>query len=92
MNWFRENEGEASDGLDLTRYFIIFVGGGSKVNTWHHDWDSNNIANKHTATNFENKYSTASAILDRLTINGEETQDWNTNSGRTELFLWCHKS
>ena len=87
MDWFQKNKGDNSVGLDIDKYFIIFVGGNTTVNVWHHDWDMNyynNNKNNGATSNFSDVYSTQSAILDQLWIGGEHIKDWNANGGVTE--------
>ena len=87
MDYFQKNEGANSVGLDIDKYFIIFVGGNTTVNVWHHDWDMNYYNNNKkngAKSNFSDVYSTQSAILDQLWIGGEHIKDWNANGGVTE--------
>lgn len=88
MNWFRNNPNDNSVGLDITKYFIVFVGGNTTVNVWHHNWDNNyytNNKNNGATSNFYDEYSTQTSILDQLKIDGEHINDWNANGGVTEL-------
>lgn len=88
MQWFRDNPDDNSVGLDITKYFIIFVGGNTTVNVKHHDWDGNyynNNRNNGATSNFFDVYSTQTSILDQLWIDGEHIKDWNANGGVTEL-------
>ena len=89
MNWFRDNDGENSVGLDLNKYFIVYVGGNQKVNCWHHDWDQNYYNNINKAkgieSNFIDVYEQQNNVLDQLKIDGEHIGVWNANGGVTVL-------
>lgn len=68
MNWFRTNQGEASEGLDWNKFFIVYVGGNNNVSIWS-SWD--------------NSTKNGNVTLDYLEINGEHINDWNANNGPT---------
>ena len=68
MNWFRTNQGEASEGLDWNKFFIIYVGGNNNVNIW---------------SSWNNSTQNGNVTLDYLEINGEHINDWNANNGPT---------
>ena len=87
MNWFRTNPDENSVGLDITKFFIIYVGGNTTVNVHKHEWDMNyynNNKNKGATSNFSDEYFERNVVLDYLHINGEHILDWNANGGVTE--------
>ena len=87
MDWFQKNAGANSVGLDIDKFFIIFIGGNTTVNVKHHDWDGNyynNNKNNGATSNFFDVYSTETSILDQLKIDGEHINDWNANGGVTE--------
>ena len=69
MNWFRTNDGEASEGLDWNKFFIVYVGGNNTVKIWS-SWD-------------ESVNNNGNVVLDYLQINGEHINDWNANYGPT---------
>lgn len=68
MNWFRTNDGEASEGLDWNKFFIVFVGGNNSVQVW---------------SSWNNNVQGGNVTLDYLQINGEHINDWNANGGPT---------
>lgn len=68
MNWFRTNQGEASEGLDWNKFFIVYVGGNNNVSIW---------------SNWDNSTQNGNVTLDYLEINGEHINDWNANNGPT---------
>jgi hypothetical protein len=68
MNWFRTNQGEASEGLDWNKFFIIYVGGNNNVSIW---------------SSWNNSTQNGNVTLDYLEINGEHINDWNANNGPT---------
>lgn len=68
MNWFRNNDGEASVGKNWDKFFIVYVGGNNNVKIYS-SWNGN-IQN-------------GNVTLDYLTINGEHINDWNANYGPT---------
>lgn len=84
MNWFRTNQGEASEGLDWNKFFIVYVGGNNNVSIW---------------SNWDNSTQNGNVTLDYLEINGEHINDWNANNGPT-VYIYnntpnnftCHNS
>jgi len=76
MNWFRNNDGEASVGKNWDKFFIIYVGGNSNVKIWS-SWDKS--------------VNNGNVVLDYLTINGEHINDWNANYGPT-LYVYNSKA
>jgi len=66
MRYFRSDEGDNSVGLDISKFFIVYVGGSQTVNVWS-SWD--------------NSVKTENVVLDYLHINGEHVNDWNSNHG-----------
>lgn len=68
MNWFRTNQGEASEGLDWDKFFIVYVGGNNNVSIW---------------SSWNNSTQNGNVTLDYLEINGEHINDWNANNGPT---------
>ena len=68
MNWFRTNDGEASEGLNWNKFFIVYVGGNNNVKIWS-SWNEN--------------VQNGNVVLDYLQINGEHINDWNANYGPT---------
>ena len=68
MNWFKTNDGEASEGLNWNKFFIVYVGGNNNVKIWS-SWNEN--------------VQNGNVTLDGLQINGERINDWNANYGPT---------
>jgi hypothetical protein len=68
MDWFRNNEGEASVGKDWDEFFIVYVGGNNNVQIW---------------SSWNNSTQNGNVTLDYLEINGEHINDWNANGGPT---------
>lgn len=68
MDWFRNNDGECSEGLDIRKFFIVYVGGNNNVKIYS-SWDGS--------------VNNGNVVLDYLQIDGEHINDWNANNGPT---------
>jgi hypothetical protein len=71
MDWFSKNPGENSVGLNISKFFIVYVGATTSVQA--QEYNSGSLVST----------TTQNVVLDYLTINGEHINDWNANNGPT---------
>ncbi len=76
MDWFRNNDGECSEGLDIRKFFIVYVGGNNNVKIYY-SWDGS--------------VNNGNVVLDYLQIDGEHINDWNANNGPT-VYVYDRKA
>lgn len=77
MDYFQKHEDANSVGLDINKFFIIYVGGNTNVDIY---------------SNWDETVKNGSVILDQLHIDGEHIAfDWNANGGPT-LYIYNRKA